>query len=204
MYSDFHVVNCEKLTDADQRLNKEKPDVVLLDTSYHELAVLEFCHSIQTSGKGSALPVVIIGNDKRSINEIEAFRAGASDFVQRPIDPTALFLRLIARIGKSMPRNPEIETGKKDIERLRIDSEAYTVHLDGRLLILSRKEFELLRILHSKPGRVFSREEIFEKVWRKDPDESDRTIDVHILRLRKKLGNGFIGTQKGIGYRFMG
>ncbi|MFM9028185.1 MAG: response regulator transcription factor, partial [Bacteroidota bacterium] len=161
-----------------------------------------YCNTVRNSTSNPLLPILIIGQQASTVHEIEAFRAGASEYIARPFDQNVLYYRITSRLGGI--NFYQTEPPKKSFDRLKIDTEGYTVHLDGKIINLSRKEFELLKMLHSKPGRVYSREEIFEKVWKKDPEASDRTIDVHILRLRKKLGNSFIGTQKGVGYRFSG
>lgn len=122
--------------------------------------------------------------------------------MRRPFDPEALLKRL--RVRLDIPNGQQTRfTHVNKRDNLIIDRDAYAVFINQELVPVSRKEFELLHLMSAQPGKVFTREAIFEKVWKRKPTANDRTIDVHILRLRRKLGSDFITTQKGVGYRFM-
>ncbi len=197
----YVVHHVSKLNDALANLKNSKTEVILMDTSHNEVACLELCHVIK-SNLSSRKKVVIITSDNQDEScEVAAFRAGADDYITKPVKPVALIERLKTRLGEPKDTiivHPELN-GHSSIH---IDRESYTVFVDNKALNLSRKEFELLYLLASAPGKIFRREEVFEKVWKKKFEEPNRTIDVHILRLRKKLGRDYIQTQKGVGYRF--
>lgn len=173
---------------------------VILDSGNNLLASLELCFSIKSAHQHRNLRVIILGHSNESREEIAAFDAGADDFIRRPLDPEIVFKRLRARLDYPANGRAQFANSK---DNLIIDREAYAVYLNQQPVPVSRKEFELLHLMAAQPGKVFTREEIFEKVWKRKPSQNDRTIDVHILRLRRKLGSDFITTQKGIGYRFM-
>lgn len=197
----FEVEHVSKLKDAFENLKHSKASVVLIDASNNEMACLELCYVIK-SNRSSRKRVVIITSDKPDEqSEVAAFRAGADDFVLKPLRPVALVERLKARLEEPkdvITINPDLH-GHGSVH---IDRESYVAFVDYKPLHLSRKEFELLYLLASHPGKIFTRAEVFEKVWKKKLESDNRTVDVHILRLRKKLGKDYIQTQKGIGYRF--
>jgi len=197
----YVVHHVSKINDALQNLKNAKTEIVLLDSSRNEVACLELCHAIKSNAR-SRKNLVIIASDKLDeSSEVAAFRAGADDYITKPVRPVAFLERLKTRMSEpkdSITVQPELN-GQS---RIHIDRESYSVYKDNKMLSLSRKEFELLFLLAGQPGKIFRREEIFEKVWKKKFEESNRTVDVHILRLRKKLGHDYIQTQKGVGYRF--
>ncbi|MDQ3110345.1 MAG: response regulator transcription factor, partial [Bacteroidota bacterium] len=132
-------------------------------------------------------------------SHIAGFDAGADDYINKPIKPRVL----ISRIKALLRRIPNAKDGAPiDMGGLRIDRESYLVIKDGNEINLPRKEFELLSLLASKPGKVFAREEILNRVWGDEVIVGDRTIDVHIRKLREKIGEDFIRTVKGVGYKF--
>lgn len=197
----YVVHHVTRISDAIQNLKSAKPEVILMDTSRNEVACLELCHVIKSNTRSGKNLVIIASDKKEESAEVAAFRAGADDYIQKPIRAEALVERLRVRLHE--PR--EVITVRQDLNghsALHIDRESYTVFLDNKVLNLSRKEFELLFLLASQPGKIFRRQEVFEKVWNKKLDVNNRTVDVHILRLRKKLGREYIQTQKGVGYRF--
>jgi len=197
----FIVHHVSRINDALQNLRSTRTEIVLLDSSRNEVACLELCHAIKSSAR-SRKNLVIFASDKQDeTSEVAAFRAGADDYITKPVKPMAFLERLKTRMSEpkdSITVQPEIN-GHSSIH---IDLESYTVYKDNKVLNLSRKEFELLFLLAGQAGKIFRRKEVFEKVWKKKFDESNRTVDVHILRLRKKLGHDYIQTQKGVGYRF--
>ncbi|MCX6276128.1 MAG: response regulator transcription factor [Bacteroidetes bacterium] len=197
----YVVHHVSKINDALTNIKKDKMEIVLMDTTRNEIACLELCHVIK-SNTWSRKNLVIIASDKYDeSSEVAAFRAGADDYITKPLKPSALIERLKTRLNEpkdSITIHPEFNTNTS----MHIDRSSYTVYSDNTELKLSRKEFELLYLLASHPGKIFRREEVFEKVWKKKFEETNRTVDVHILRLRKKIGDEYIQTQKGVGYRF--
>ena len=138
-------------------------------------------------------------------SQIAGFEAGADDYITKPIRPKVLISRvkaLLKRSGGSVAESTEQEKIVR-IGNIVIDKERYVLQIDSEELVLPRKEFELLSLLVSKPDKVFTREEIYKSVWGDNVIVGDRTIDVHIRKLREKIGNDHIRTLKGIGYKFV-
>ena len=196
----FSVQCCHRITELEEAIRQSAPSLVLLDAYKNELLMTELCYNWSQDSRFDHLPILLVGKHADPVRESDAFKAGASDYIVRPLIPEVVEARIMARIKQA--RNPHTvppdSTGGK---RLRLDKDGYSVFLDDQPLELSKKEFELLHLFYEQAGRVLTRREILEKVWKRNNEENDRTIDVHILRLRKKLGHGFIGTQKGVGYR---
>ena len=197
----FEVRIMRQFSESLQFIKDKSPGVVVLDTLLKNIACFELCFLIKSNIFTRNIQVVIISNDQDEKTEIMAFNAGADDFIRRPLRPQAVLQRILTRL-KANSQAISVRPHQQPDSSLRIDKESYTVHLNQELVNVSKKEFDLLHLLVSQAGKVFTREEIFDKVWKRKPTENDRTIDVHIRRIRKKLGNHFIKTQKGVGYRF--
>lgn len=134
-------------------------------------------------------------------SEIAGFNVGADDYIAKPIKPRAL----VSRINAILRRNAsseEVSDNKVEIGDLVIDREAYLVFQNGEKVVLAKKEFELLYLLASKPGKVYTREAILKNIWEDSVVVTNRTIDVHIRKLREKLGENYVATVKGVGYKF--
>ena len=139
-------------------------------------------------------------------SQIAGFEAGADDYITKPVRPKVLISRvkaLLKRTGETTQPVVSVDLNTVNIGNLVIDKERYLIRIDDEEMILPRKEFELLSLLVSKPGKVFTREEIYSSVWGENVVVGDRTIDVHIRKLREKIGNDHIKTLKGIGYKFV-
>ncbi|TAH38839.1 MAG: response regulator transcription factor [Bacteroidetes bacterium] len=197
----FEVKMLNQFSESMQFIKDRNPGIILLDTLHKNVACFELCFLIKSNIFTRNMQVLILSDDQDEKTEIAAFTAGADDFIRRPIRPHAVVQRILARLNTSS-QVISVKPSKQPDIRLRIDKESYTVYLNQELVHVSKKEFDLLHLLVSQPGKVFGRVEIFEKVWKRLPSENDRTIDVHIRRIRKKLGDHFISTQKGVGYRF--
>jgi two-component system alkaline phosphatase synthesis response regulator PhoP len=136
-------------------------------------------------------------------SEIAGFNVGADDYITKPIKPRSLVSRINAILRRTNQQNEQEQSPKKlEIDDLVIDREAFLVYKAGKKVVLAKKEFELLHLLASKPGKVFTREQILKSIWEESVIVSDRTIDVHIRKLREKLGDTYVGTVKGVGYKF--
>ncbi|CAN5606917.1 response regulator transcription factor [soil metagenome] len=198
----YVVHHVTKINEALSNLKLSKMEIILLDTSRNEVACLELCHVIKSSARSRKNLVILASDNHDESSEVAAFRAGADDFITKPVKHVAFVERLRTRMHE--PKDSiTVQSEISGHSSIHIDRESYTVYSDNTELNLSRKEFELLFLLASHPGKIFRREEVFEKVWKKKFEESNRTVDVHILRLRKKLGKDYIQTQKGVGYRFI-
>lgn len=189
-------------SDGDEAIaiaKKELPHLVLLDVMMPGLDGIEVCRELRTSPGMDDVIIAFLTARSEDYSHIAGFDAGADDYINKPIKPRVL----ISRIKALLRRYPSGKEGEAiDMGGLRIDRESYLVIKDGKEINLPRKEFELLSLLATKPGKVFAREEILNRVWGDEVIVGDRTIDVHIRKLREKIGEDFIKTVKGVGYKF--
>ncbi len=183
-------------------LNK-KPDLIILDVMMEGMDGIQTCEKIREIGKSNDSLIMFLTARGEDYTQIAGFEAGADDFVAKPINPKVL----LKRVEALLKRNKDLTVLKnqtsanlKQIGKLTIDREKYEIVFNNSVIILPRKEFNLLELLASKPEKVFTRDEIYDSVWG-DSFVGDRTIDVHIRKLREKLGEGSISTIKGIGYK---
>ncbi len=178
---------------------KVKPDLILLDVMMPIMDGIEACKLIKADPDFAKMYVVFLTARAEEYSEIEGFNAGADDYISKPIKPKVLVSRLNAILRRKIK---EIVSPSITVKDLFIDRETFLIHRGEQKIALARKEFELLFLLASKPGKVFTREYILEKVWGEEVLVVDRTIDVHIRKIREKLGDEYIGTVKGVGYKF--
>ncbi len=174
------------------------PDLILLDVMMPEMDGMETCVEMRTTDSLKHTIIAFLTARGEDYSQIAGFDAGADDYIPKPIKPRVLISRIQALLRRK--GNAAADEAATEINGLKIDKEKYLVTLNGNDMSLPKKEFELLALLLSKPGRVFTREEIFTAVWGDDV-VGDRTIDVHIRKLREKLGNEHISTIKGVGYK---
>ena len=177
----------------------KNPDLVLLDVMMPEMDGIEVCSELRSNSKTQNIRICFLTARSEDYSQMAGFDAGADDYVSKPIKPKLL----ISRIKAILRRNNSASSTTKDEQRLIIDRERYVVIKDGEPIHFPRKEFELLALLASKPEKVFNREVILETVWGSDIVVGDRTIDVHIRKLREKIGDDYIKTVKGVGYKFI-
>jgi len=175
------------------------PDLILLDVMMPEMDGMETCLQIREEPRLSSAVVAFLTARGEDYSQIAGFDAGADDYIQKPIKPRVLVSRVKALLRRADANAAEIEESPKGIF---IDKDRYIVMKDGEEMTLPKKEFELLGLLASQPGRVFTREQILSNVWGNDVVVGDRTIDVHIRKLREKLGDNHFKTVKGVGYKF--
>lgn len=180
-----------------------KPDLIVLDIMMPVLDGYEVCRRIRDTKGFETTPIIFLTAKAGEYDEILGLELGASDYIQKPISPK----KLIARVKSNLRKNDgKSETVKSKIEigPLVIDREQYVVYLNGKEKVFPRKEFELLYYLANNPGKVFSRDTLLKDVWGTDVFVVDRTVDVHIRKIREKLDKNFdlIETIKGVGYRF--
>ena len=178
------------------------PDLVLLDVMMPEMDGMEACAEIREYGPLAQTVVAFLTARGEDYSQIAGFEAGADDYILKPIKPKVLVSRVQALLRRK--KNSGYVGGNYDGTGLMIDPERYVVMHQGQELNLPKKEFELLSLLASQPGKVFSREKILASVWGTDVVVGDRTIDVHIRKLREKLGDEYFKTVKGVGYKFVG
>ena len=184
---------------------KIKPHLILLDVMMPEMDGIETCEKLRAIPKMEQTVIAFLTARSEDYSQIAGFEAGGDDYITKPIKPKLLVSRikaLLKRTGKIQALVEEVSNGKIQKGELIIDPEKYIVYKGDKKLSLPKKEFELLLLLTSRPGKVYTREEIFHMVWGDDVVVGDRTIDVHVRKLREKLGDKYIKTVKGVGYKF--
>ena len=176
------------------------PDIILLDIMMPEMDGIKACTQIKTIPKLSDTIIVFLSARSEDFTQIAAFDAGGDDYITKPVRPKIL----LKKIESILKRLKSINNDKSTIElkNIIINRMEYKVVKDGVDIVLPRKEFELFYLLASKPGNVFTRYDIMNKVWGSNVIVGDRTIDVHIRKLREKVGNSYFKTIKGVGYKF--
>ena len=180
---------------------KHKPHLVVLDVMMPEMDGIETCRIMRENKELADLLIVFLSARSEDYTQIAGFDSGADDYITKPIKPRVFISRikaLLRRLGNSTPKVEKL----LEFGEIKIDLEKYLVFKSGKEIMLPKKEFRLLELLVSKPGKVFTREFILEKIWGDEVVVGDRTIDVHIRKLREKLGEDNIRTVKGVGYKF--
>lgn len=186
--------------EAIEKAKQIKPDLILLDVMMPIVDGIEACKSIRELPEFKTTFIVFLTARSEEYSEIAGFNAGADDYIAKPIKPRVLLSRINAILRrKDKDKKEEL---KLQVGDLIIDRESFMVYRGEQKIQLAKKEFELLFLLASKPGKVFTRENILEKIWGDDVLVIDRTIDVHIRKVREKLGDQYISTVKGVGYKF--
>ena len=180
---------------------KVHPDLIILDIMMPKMDGIEACRLMRAIPEFKNTFMVFLTARSEEYSEIAGFNVGADDYIAKPIKPRAL----VSRINAILRRNSgteEVSENKLEIGDLVIDREAYLVFQGGNKVVLAKKEFELLYLLASKPGKVYTRESILKNIWEDSVVVTNRTIDVHIRKLREKLGETYVSTVKGVGYKF--
>ena len=198
----YKVFSCYNGTDSIKIAEKEKPDLIILDVMMPGMDGIQVCEKLRSKNKFNNTIIMFLSARGEDFTHIAAYDAGADDFVNKPLKPRLLISKVRSLLRRTNKIN-NVSSMKLNFKGLIIDKEEYTVKIKGEKLILPRKEFELLFMLSSNTGKVIKREEIMNQIWGEDVIVGDRTIDVHIRKLRKKIGSNFIKTIKGIGYKFI-
>lgn len=180
---------------------KVRPDLILLDVMMPGMDGIETCRELRDIPSLTDTVIAFLTARTEDYSQIAGFDAGADDYIQKPIKPRVLASRIKALLRRNAPMVPEPQVFET-ASGLTIDRSRYVVIRNGKELTLPKKEFELLALLASRPGHVFSREHILSGVWGDQVVVGDRTIDVHVRKLREKLGDSAIRTLKGVGYKF--
>ncbi len=186
--------------EAIELAKQTNPHLVILDVMMPEMDGIETCRELKKIPELSASIIAFLTARSEDYSQLAGFDAGGDDYIAKPIKPSLLISRVKALLRR-YSRSEESPDGLR-IGNLVIDRERYLVLKDGEKLVLPKKEFELLSLLASKPNKVFSREEIFAGVWGTDVVVGDRTIDVHVRKIREKIGIENVKTVKGVGYKF--
>lgn len=196
----FSVFTAANGQEGIKKAKKIKPHLIILDVMMPKMDGIETCNEIKTHPELESSLIMFLTARNEDYSQIAGFDAGADDYVAKPIKPKVL----ISRINALLRRYTE-EQKKSDVLEFKdfiIDKERYAIIKGKKEFVLPKKEFQLLYLLASKPDKVFTREEIFSRVWGNDIIVGDRTIDVHIRKIREKLNISNIKTIKGVGYKF--
>lgn len=198
----FEVLTAKNGKQAIKIAKKAQPQLIIMDVMMPEIDGIEACEHIRAIPELSQTIITFLTARGEDYSQLAGFEAGADDYITKPIKPKLL----ISKIKALLRRLPSYERNNEDIlyfNNLIINRIEYTITINGNEILLPKKEFELLSLLASLPNKVFKREEILEKVWGNDVVVGGRTIDVHIRKLREKIGDDYFKTVKGVGYKFI-
>lgn len=202
----YKVYTAQNGLDAIRIAEKKIPDLIILDVMMPEMDGIVTCEELRKIPKLNSTVIAFLTARGEDYSQIAGFEAGADDYITKPIRPKVLISRVKALMKRSFLVEENVVVANSNminIGNIVIDRERYMITVDSVEMVLPRKEFELLSLLASKPGKVFTREEIYTSVWGEQVIVGDRTIDVHIRKLREKIGEDHIKTLKGIGYKFV-
>lgn len=188
--------------EALQILPSFHPRLLILDIMMPEMDGVELCKKIKDEGLAPNAVIAFLTARNEDFTQIAALDAGGDDFITKPIKPRVFLSRVKALLRRTDHSEETPDSERITFGDLVIDGEKFTVEKAGQPIELAKKEFQLLQLLASKPGKVFNRLEILQKVWGADVIVGDRTIDVHVRKVREKIGEDYIKTVKGIGYKF--
>ena len=197
----YSIVTAENGLKAINQAKKHKPHLIILDVMMPEMDGIEACEKLRAIPELSQSIITFLTARGEDYSQLAGFEAGADDYITKPVKPKVL----VSKVKALLRRFRELEDAPKNLKlgNLVINREEYKVIKDKQEMLLPRKEFELLALLASKPGKVFKREEILDNVWGNEVIVGGRTIDVHIRKLREKIGNDRFKTVKGVGYKFV-
>ncbi|HZW62860.1 MAG TPA: response regulator transcription factor [Flavobacteriaceae bacterium] len=197
----YQVSTAENGIEAVKKAKKIQPHLIILDVMMPEMDGIEACEQIRRVPELQDTIITFLTARGEDYSQVAGFDAGADDYITKPIKPKVLVSKVKALLRRLKEENSTTEVLK--IGGLVINRDEYKIVLKGEEIVLPRKEFELLSLLASKPGKVFKREEILDKVWGNEVVVGGRTIDVHIRKLREKIGDESFKTVKGVGYKFV-
>ena len=196
----YDVINAFNGKEAVKKTKLFVPDIILMDVMMPVMNGIEACSIIREKNYSPECIIIFLSARSEDFTQLSAFDAGGDDYITKPVKPKIL----LKKINSITKRLKKFENISKQIqfEKIKIDRSTYTVVFDGLELTLPRKEFELLFLLASHPSQVINRNDIMNKVWGPDVIVGSRTIDVHIRKLREKIGDSYFKTVKGVGYKF--
>ncbi|GJQ07416.1 DNA-binding response regulator [Capnocytophaga cynodegmi] len=197
----FRVFTAKNGLEAVKEAKKEQPHLIIMDVMMPEMDGIEACERIRKQPELSKTVIAFLTARGEDYSQLAGFEAGADDYITKPIKPKVLVSKVKALLRR-FNTNEESDSILK-VNNLIINRDEYKITHEGEEIILPRKEFELLWLLASQPGKVFKREDILDKVWGSEVVVGDRTIDVHIRKLREKTKDSYFKTVKGVGYKFV-
>ena len=196
----YQIITAKNGKEAITKAKKELPQLIIMDVMMPEMDGMEACEAIRKIPELSHTIITFLTARSEDYSQVAGFDAGADDYIAKPIKPKLL----VSKVKALLRRLKEVEHNSEtlNVGGIEINREAYKIIKDEAEIVLPRKEFELFYLLASKPGKVFTREEILDKVWGNEVIVGGRTIDVHIRKLREKIGEELFKTIKGVGYKF--
>lgn len=198
----YNVITAQNGQQAIEKANEYLPHLIILDVMMPEMDGIETCSELKKIPKLKNSIIVFLTARGEDYSQIAGFEAGGDDYITKPIKPKVLISRIKALLRRYNNEQRDEEEQLKKFKDFTIDKEKYLVMKGDEEISLPKKEFELLLLLTSKPNKVFSREEIFSRVWGDNVIVGDRTIDVHVRKIREKIGIKNIRTVKGVGYKY--
>lgn len=202
--------NVHTASDGEEGIKKAlkvKPDLIILDVMMPKMDGIEACDQLRQLPELGNPIIIFLTARSEDYSQIAGYDVGADDYISKPIKPRVLVSKVKSLLRRSVQSNDGSPDSLGHIMHIHdsfsIDKERYLIIKDGKDILLPKKEFELLLLFASKIDKVFTREEIFSKVWGNDVIVGDRTIDVHIRKIREKIGPEYIQTMKGVGYKFI-
>ena len=198
----YTVVTAANGLEAVKSAKKNQPHLIIMDVMMPEMDGIEACEQIRAFPELKETIITFLTARGEDYSQLAGFEAGADDYITKPIKPKILVSKIKALLRRLNEATPMDDSELIKVGDLTIDRDAYKIIYKGNELVLPRKEFELLSLLASKPGKVFKRDEILDKVWGNEVVVGGRTIDVHIRKLREKIGDDSFKTIKGVGYKF--
>lgn len=196
----YQVITAVNGKEAVLKAKKELPNLIIMDVMMPEMDGMEACELIRKIPELANVIITFLTARNEDYSQVAGFDAGADDYIAKPIKPKLLVSKVKALLRRLKETEPNSET--LNVGGIEINREEYKIVKDEKEIVLPRKEFELFYLLASKPGKVFKREEILDKVWGNEVIVGGRTIDVHIRKLREKIGEDLFKTIKGVGYKF--
>lgn len=197
----YTVVTASNGQEAVSSARKINPDLIILDIMMPKMDGIEACRIMRSMPEFKNTFMIFLTARSEEYSEIAGFNVGADDYIAKPIKPRALISRINAILRRNS-KGEEVLDNKVEIADLVIDRETFLVYKNNEKIVLAKKEFELLYLLASKPGKVYTRETILKSIWEDSVVVTNRTIDVHIRKLREKIGDNYVSTVKGVGYKF--
>ena len=197
----YDVITAKDGESAIKKVENNHPHLIIMDIMMPKMDGIEACSIIRSNPKFIDTIIVFLTARGEDYSHVAAYDAGADDYITKPIKPK-VFISKVKGLLRRLKKENILES-KIEIGNLLIDRDEYKVKVSGKTILLPRKEFELLYLLASKPEKVFKREKIMQSIWGSDVVVGDRTIDVHIRKLREKIGDKYFKTVKGVGYKFV-
>ena len=197
----YKIVTATNGKEAIAVAKKEHPQLIIMDVMMPEMDGMEACENIRKIPELQDTIITFLTARSEDYSQVAGFDAGADDYIAKPIKPKVLVSKVQALLRRLKGVEGVSNSSTLNVGNIEINREEYKIVNEGKEIVLPRKEFELFYLLATKPGKVFTREEILDKVWGNEVVVGGRTIDVHIRKLREKIGDSFFKTIKGVGYK---